>query len=47
MTEQQKRVVVELCQRRKKRVLAKKNADAQTHDQSQPGHQEDLFKSDT
>ncbi|KZN38863.1 DUF1289 domain-containing protein [Pseudoalteromonas luteoviolacea] len=47
MTEQQKRTVVELCQRRKKRVLAKQKADAQATSETNTGHQEDLFKSDT
>ncbi|MBQ4812959.1 Fe-S oxidoreductase [Pseudoalteromonas luteoviolacea] len=47
MTEQQKRMVVELCQRREKRVLAKQKADAQIVPESEMGQQDDLFKSDT
>ncbi|MCF2857980.1 DUF1289 domain-containing protein [Pseudoalteromonas sp. SMS1] len=47
MTEQQKRTVVELCQRRKKRVLAKQSADAQVYSEAPLEQQADLFKSDT
>ncbi|MCF6440292.1 DUF1289 domain-containing protein [Pseudoalteromonas luteoviolacea] len=43
MTEHQKKLVVDLCQRRKKRVMAKKQSDSVS---STSQGQDDLFKFD-
>ncbi|MDK1287149.1 DUF1289 domain-containing protein [Pseudoalteromonas umbrosa] len=46
MTEHQKKQVIDLCQRRKKRVMAKKQAESVSSTSKGQDAQDDLFKFD-